>query len=158
MANDGHPPTRPDGRNAGVSKNTPTAPNRVKQTTETMWKSAQLRSAGATFREIGETLGIDPTWARTLVIRALEASQYEAADLMRTQEGVRLDRLQRAHWAQALGGDAKASAVVLRCMDRRARLFGLDAPVQAAVEVTVTTSEIDAEVQSLVRLLDADGA
>ena len=156
MANDGHPPTsRYNGVHGPIpDRNSPTTPTRVQQTTETMWQAAQLRAAGGTFREIGQALDIDPTWARTLVLRALDASKYEAADLMRTQEGMRLDRLQRAHWANALGGDVNAAKVVLRCMDRRARLFGLDAPVQAEVELKYTTEDMDAEVARLVELMD----
>lgn len=159
MANDGHPPTsRYGGKHGPIpDKNSPTMPRNVKATTETMWKAAQLRAAGATFREIGEALNINDTWARTLVLRALEASKYEAAELMRTQEGLRLDRLQRAHWPKALEGDAKAAQVVLRCMDRRARLFGLDAPIQAEVEFTATATELDQEVAHILELVkDAD--
>lgn len=155
MANDGFPPTRPDGTNHGVSRNTPTAPDRVRTTMDTQWQAAQLRAAGASFREIGETLGIDHTWARTLVLRALEASTYEAADLMRVQEGGRLDRLQRAFWPQALAGDGKAALVILRAMDRRARLFGLDAPVKVQTEVTYDGAELEAEVMDLERRLSA---
>ena len=156
MANDGHPPTsRYNGAHGPIpDRNSPTTPTRVQQTTETMWKAAQLRAAGATFREIGQTLHIDPTWARTLVLRALDESKFDAADTMRTQEGMRLDRLQRAHWSNALNGDVKAATVVLRCMDRRARLFGLDAPVQAEVELKYTTQEMDTEVARLVELMD----
>ena len=155
MANDGHPPTRPDGTNHGISRNTPTLPSNVKAQTETMVQAAQLRSAGATFREIGETLGIDYSWARTLVLRALDAAKYEAADLMRVQEGQRLDRMQRSLWQQALGNaekalppDPRAVALILRIMDQRARLFGLNAPVQ----LTVTT-DVDAQLEDLSRQL-----
>jgi len=151
LANDGHPPSRPDGTNHGVSKNTATLPSNVKAQTETMWQAAQLRSAGATFREIGTTLDIDPTWARTLVLRALDAAKYEAADLMRIQEGQRLDRMQRSLWQQALGNpekqlppDHRAVGLVLRIMDRRARLFGLDAPVRVEV-----SDEIDRQLEAL---------
>ena len=148
MANDGFPPTRPDGTNHGISKNTPTHPPNVKATTETMVRAAQMRAAGATFREIGLALSIDWTWARTLLLRALEAAQYEAADLMRVQERQRLDSLQRSWWTKALRTgepdsdnyrppDTKAAAVVLRIMDRRAKLFGLDAPVQVDISTDV---------------------
>jgi len=120
-----------------------------------MVQAAQLRSAGATFREIGEALGIDGTWARQLVIRALEAAEYEAADLMRTQEGIRLDRLQRANWPAALGGDTQAGRLVLKIMERRARLFGLDAPAKVEVSgAAFDFAELDRE---LTAILDAAG-
>lgn len=160
MPNDGFPPTRPDGTNHGVSKNTPTTPENVRTTTETMLACAQLRAAGATFREIGATLGIDHTWARTLVLRALEAAQYEAADLMRVQEGQRLDRMQRSLWNRALGDsqrnvppDLRAAQLVLRIMDQRAKLFGLNAPV--AVQMT---SDVDAQLEALAAALTTNDA
>ena len=111
----------------GRSRNEPTAPHRVRATIETQAEAAKLRAAGATFREIGQALGIDHTWARTLVLRALEQSTHESAAIMRTLEGERLDRLQRAAWTAALKGDLKAIDTVRRLMERRAALFGLDA-------------------------------
>ena len=142
-----------------IDRSTPTHPARVKTTTETMWEAARLRSAGLTFRDIGQQLGKDPTWVRTLVLRALKESTYEAADMMRTQEGLRLDLLQRANMRDAIDPNIdpntriKAATIIIRVMERRARLFGLDAPVQAQVEVTATTGEIDSEIKKLTRLL-----
>lgn len=111
----------------GRSRAEPTHPARVRATLETQRRAAELRAAGATFREIGSALGIDYSWARTLVVRALEESTHESAELMRTQEGARLDRLQRAAWGAAIGGNLKAIDTVRRLMERRAALFGLDA-------------------------------
>jgi len=158
MANDGHPPSRPDGTNHGVSRSSGTHPDKVRATTDTMWKCAQLRAAGATFREIGETLDIDPTWARTLVLRALEASKYEAADLMRVQEGMRLDRLMRAHYQQALRGEARHTAIVLRVMEQRAKLFGLNAPVQVEVsgDIDRQIRELDAQLSALAPVIQGE--
>lgn len=150
MPNDGHPPSRPDGTNHGISRNSRTTPKNVQTTIDTMHEAAQLRAAGATFREIGKTLDIDPTWARTLVLRALEAAEYEAADLLRTQEGMRLDRLQRAFWPRALNGEVAAAKLILQVMDRRARLFGLDAPVAVEAAVTMTDpTSLDAELAAV---------
>ncbi len=153
MANDGFPPTRASGTNHGQDKNSITQPNNVKQQTEVMVQAAQLRAAGATFREVGEALEIDPTWARTLVLRALEAAKYEAADLMRVQEGQRLDRMQRSVWRDAVNGDLAAVNTVLRIMDRRARLFGLDSPVK--VDATVSVGPIDEDLERIDRMLEA---
>ncbi len=153
MANDGFPPTRASGTNHGQDKNSITQPKNVKQQTEVMVQAAQLRAAGATFREVGEALGIDPTWARTLVLRALEAAKYEAADLMRVQEGQRLDRMQRSVWRDAVNGDIAAVNTVLRIMDRRARLFGLDSPVK--VDATVSVGPIDEDLERIDKMLEA---
>lgn len=155
MANDGHTNTAV-ARGGRPGGNTPTLPSNVKATMETMTKAATLRAGGATFREIGEALGIDHTWARTLVLRALEGAKYEGAEQMRTQEGLRLDRMQRAWWSQALNGDVKAAGVVLRIMERRARLFGLDAPVQLEVsQAPVEAETVDAELRTIMGHLAA---
>lgn len=139
---------RADGTNTGGGTNrvSKTAVYKAEQV-QTMMKAAQLRAAGSTFREIGATLGIDPSWAQTLVYRALQETQAEAVDLMRTEEGGRLDRLQRALWGQAMGGDVKAAMGVLRIMERRARLFGLDAPVQLEIGEVANHEEVDEALQ-----------
>lgn len=149
MANNGLPAVRRTGTNHGQDRNSPTTPENVRNTTELMVKAANLRAAGATFREIGAELNIDATWAHTLVMRALDASTYEAADVMRRLEGERLDKLQKGSWIAACKGDARAALTVLRIMERRARLFGLDAPVQLARLRAEQESSLDAVVTSL---------
>lgn len=147
MANDGFPPTRADGTNRrkGRSK---TDPTEVNNTLHLMPRAADMRAAGASFRAIGAALGIDPTWARTLVLKALEAVEVEAAETMRKQEGESLLLLQRAVFPAALAGDTKAVTACLRIMDRRAKLFGLDAPIKVAVD-----ADVDAQIAELAALL-----
>lgn len=132
-------------------------PHSVNATLTTMRDAANLRAAGLTYRQIGETLGIDYGWARELVIRALDEAKYEAADVMRTEEGDRLNRLQRAVWQDALNGNLRAIDRVLKIMERRARLFGLDAPQRVdATVITWNPDELDAEVVRLVESLGHD--
>lgn len=153
MPNDGFPPSRPDGTNHGQSHASATLPARVQTQTETMVQAAHLRASGATYREIGEALGIDHTWARTLVLKALEAATYEAADMMRTQEGQRLDRMQRAVWRDAVSGNVAAIRTVLQIMDRRSKLFGLDSPVK--VDNTVTVKPVDDDLLRIKALIES---
>lgn len=143
-------PSGPPGRPAASR----TSPASVHANTETMVKAAQLRASGASFREIGKALNIDFTWARDLVIRALEQATYESADVMRTQEGERLNRMQRAVWQQALAGDVPAVNTVLKIMERRAKLFGLDAPVKVETDISIGT-DVDAEVERLALMLES---
>jgi len=77
---------------------------------------------------------------------------------MRQTEGARLDRMQRAVWPAAISGDIKAGAQVLRIMERRARLFGLDAPTKVEVAQTPPPPEaIDDELRVIMGMLaDAD--
>lgn len=111
-------------------------------------KAVALKAAGATYAEVGRVLGTDRSNAAKIVRRALEREHSEAVALMRQVEGERLDRLQRGLWLQATQGDVQAAMGVLRVMERRARLFGLDAPARVQV-----TTELDAEIDSLVQQL-----
>ena len=57
----------------------------------------------------------------------------DSADELRVVEADRLDRMQVAHWAAAMRGDVPATAQVIKIMERRARLLGLDAPTATQV-------------------------
>lgn len=76
---------------------------------------------------------------------------------MRAQEGDRLDALQAAVWADAMGGDVRAVGAVLRIMDARAKLFGLYAPTEVRAEV-VGGATLDGEVARLERMARGVGA
>jgi hypothetical protein len=58
--------------------------------------------------------------------KALGEREAEAVDTHRALELTRLDALQRAVWEQAESGDVRALEAVLKIMDRRAKLLGLD--------------------------------
>lgn len=111
---------------------------------ETQQKAVALRAAGHTYREIGKALNIDHSWARTLCVQWLGEVKYEGVEQLRDQEGARLDKLQQAVWRQAINGDLRAVQTVLRVMERRARLFGLDAPVRIEV-----SDQIDRQLEEL---------
>src|SRR5262245_18532903 len=89
-----------------------------------------LRLQGMTYREIAQELGVTPTRARQLVSEALAALQKdtaESAEELRRLELDRLDQLQSGLWEEAADGNLKAVGAVLKIMERRARLVGLDA-------------------------------
>ena len=62
------------------------------------------------------------------VLAHLDAVDYE----LQVQEADRLDRLQFNLWNRAVGGDVTAIQTVLKIMERRARLLGLDQPQKVA--------------------------
>jgi hypothetical protein len=98
------------------------------------WASAlELRKAGVSFPQIARRLGYSgPGAAFKAVQSALDATLREPAESLRTLEAERLDRLMLGVWQRATAGDAKAVDNVLKIMDRRARLLGLDAPRKVA--------------------------
>jgi hypothetical protein len=68
----------------------------------------------------------------------------------------RLDILQRTYWQPAVNGNLRAADFVLRVIDKRAKLLGLDAPIKVQAEVvTYDGSDLDAEVERFARLIEA---
>lgn len=128
---------------------------RLSKTVEIEPQVIELRRAGMTFADIAATLKVSPEMARNSFRSGLKRIALEAGvEELRNIESDRLDRLQRAAWAKALQGDLPAIHTVLRIMERRARLFGLDAPIQVAATVEhLDPTVIDSEVARLVGML-----
>lgn len=106
-------------------------------------QALDLRLAGATYRQIGERLGVSTPIAWKHTQAALQQAPHEPAQEVREIELARLDRLHMAHWPQALGGNVEATDRVLKLMDRRVRLLGLDHPVSLPTTVGGQTSVLD---------------
>jgi hypothetical protein len=109
-------------------------------TAERRNKAIAMKLAGADWALIATSLDYSgPAAACKDVTRAMEASlaaQVRNAELLRHQELLRLDRLQRGLWTRAVAGDHKCADTVLRVIQTRIKLLGLDtitaAPVGAA--------------------------
>ena len=92
-------------------------------------QSMALRLSGLTYHEIGDKLHISHTTASRAVRKTLKRLNEESRELAQelvALESMRLDALQAACWEQAMAGDLPAVGVVLKIMERRARLLGLD--------------------------------
>ena len=97
-------------------------------------RAMQLRTAGATYHSIAESLDYaDESGARKAVNRLLSRTEHDAVGELRAVEGERLDALQRAAWPSAIRGDLDAIKTVLAVIDRRMKLYGLAAPVRVDV-------------------------
>lgn len=87
----------------------------------------ELRRAGMPFDRIAEAVGYaGRAPAHTAYKRALKRTLQPVAAEVRELEADRLDQLQMTYWPKAIAGDSAATATVLRIMERRARLLGLD--------------------------------
>lgn len=88
----------------------------------------ELRRAGLTFDAIARELKISGgrSDAHKLYKRALTRTLQEPAAEIRQLEADRLDRLQVSVWAKAMRGDLGAFDRVIKVMERRAKLLGLD--------------------------------
>jgi hypothetical protein len=92
-----------------------------------------LRIAGASYRQIGAQLGVSERAAYYDVqdeLGRLDAVIKEKAERMRELEAQRLDQLTVALAPTLRTGDPRAIATAVRLMERRAKLFGLDAPTE----------------------------
>ena len=103
-------------------------------------RAVELRKAGVTYERIAAQLGITRQSAHEHVTKAMrqaaERTTETAVDVVRL-ELARLDTMLTGLWTQARQGDPPAIDRVLRIMERRARLLGLDAEGPAAASVMV---------------------
>lgn len=88
-------------------------------------QALQLRASGATYRQIGQALGVSEPTAWRLVQQESEAAIRESAAEVLELELQRLDRMQMGLWPDAIDGNVRAVEATLRIMDQRAKLLGL---------------------------------
>lgn len=105
-------------------------------------KALELRRAGYPFREIAEQVGVSLGRAHQLVVEGMEDTRAEVrahADEIRAEELARINGIMQRLYplATAEKPDLQAVDRVLKCMERRARLLGLDAPVRVGVNAHV---------------------
>jgi hypothetical protein len=97
--------------------------------------AVQLRLAGATYTQIAQRLGVSRSYGYYLVSTALartRARTEESATEMLALDLGRLDALLLGIWQTAVAGNLLAIDRVLKILERRARLLGLDAPTKVA--------------------------
>ncbi len=111
-------------------------PAKTIRTCQRRARALQMRLDGHTYQEIGEDIGISTMAAYKHVIKALEnlnKDNEEKAEWLISMECARLDRLHWANWEAAIsGGDLPAVDRILKIMERRSKLLGLDAPNKIA--------------------------
>jgi hypothetical protein len=112
-------------------------------------KAMAMRKAGASYDLISSELGITPQGAAKVVKRCLERIEKktrEDTEHVLVMELARLDAMLMGLWDKARRGHEGAVDRVLRIMERRARLLGLDAPsrsqVQADIDSTVRQAQV----------------
>jgi ribosomal protein L15E len=106
-------------------------------------KALELRRMGKGYVEIGAALGISKSQAHRYVTEGMGDARAQVAagiDEIRTEEISRLDAMLSGLWPKARRGEVAAVDRVLRIMERRARLLGLDAPMRVGVGAGVAAS------------------
>lgn len=93
-----------------------------------------MRKSGHTYEQIADDLGINVSAAYRHVVLALQAIREktnEAAEEVRTLEITRIDAMIGILWPRVTKGDYLAMDRVIKLMERRSKLLGLDAPTKS---------------------------
>lgn len=116
----------------------------------------ELRIQGGTFDQIANEVGYSgPSGAWQAYQRVKSEFIYESVDESRQLELMRLDELQVAVWDRAINGELPAAHCVLKIMDRRAKLLGLDKPEKVEVNKwDINAEDLDAEVERIVNIIN----
>lgn len=103
-------------------------------------RALELRKAGATYATIAQTLGFaSHAGAYKTVMIAFAEIKAEHVEEVRTLELLRLDQMLIAIWPKiseagvTLADRVRAIDAVLRIMDRRAKMLGIDAPTRVDI-------------------------
>ena len=116
----------------------------------------ELRIQGNTFEQIASEVGYSgPSGAWQAHQRIKSEWIFESIEEARQLELMRLDELQVAVWDRAINGDLPAAHCVLKIMDRRAKLLGLDKPEKVEVSKwDINAEDLDAEVERIVNIIN----
>lgn len=144
-------------------------------------KALDLRGEGKSYRKIADALGIAVSRAHELVVEGLDelmVQSAESAEQVRALELVRLDdlldrlivklSLQRKEFTakdgqkvQAPDPQERTVEMILKVMERRAKMLGLDAPQEIVGAVGLQVSNVQAseefigKVEGLIKRLEA---
>ena len=120
----------------------------------------KLRRGGLTWDMIAERVGYaSPSAAHFAYQRAARRVVQEGIEDIRRVETERLDLAQSAIWGKVLQGDNSSIANLLRIMERRAKLLGLDQPIRQQVEViSYDGNTVRSELERILAIAGNSGA
>ena len=123
---------------------------KVVSTLERRQKILELRKSGKTLQEIGTELGISKVAVHTHIKKAIQKYNEklnEETEWVIFLENSRLDEGLKSIWAKVQSGDLKAIDTMVKIMDRRAKLLGLDQPTKTQTLQSVEEMSDDELVQ-----------
>jgi predicted DNA-binding transcriptional regulator YafY len=126
---------------------------------ERIAQAFEFRKAGMSLREIAARLDVSHETVRKDIIEMTEQFIEEARVHHRTMvamEMMRLDDMAFGIWPAATMGDVKAIEAMLKIMERRAKMLGVDAQTLTKnIQVQVTPEQLtemsDDELQQLIQ-------
>ena len=105
-----------------------TAPTKIPAATRRE-KALELRASGQSIRAIADKLGVSKSQVQRDIEKELQAAaegRKKIAGLIIDLELAKLDALEKKAWKHITDGELSAIDRVLRSMERRAKLLGLD--------------------------------
>ena len=96
-------------------------------------EALELRKEGLTLAEIGQRLGVSAVMAHKYLkaeLAAIRADTREQATAERDIALLRLESIIGKSFKEAMKGDWKAASLMIKAMERQAKLLGLDAPTK----------------------------
>lgn len=113
------------------------------QRVERQQRAFELRKAGKSFRQIGEMLDYSHEMVRkdiqSIIDELVSETRRDAEELIAV-ELARLNDLMFAMWPDARRGELKSVMAVLKIIERRTKLLGLE--VNRQISVTLTREEL----------------
>lgn len=117
-------------RGKRTTKNSTTSPREIERA-QKVSDALAYRKQGFSFEVIAETMGFkSPSAAYDLVIEGITALKTENAEQVKQLELERLNDMLTGLMPRVLTGDERAIDSMLRVMQFRARLLGLEAPIK----------------------------
>lgn len=114
------------------------SPRRI-EAVEKRKRALQLRKAGATYDQIASQVGYSNRGgAYRAVMQELRDLPRDDAEDVFALETERLDQVLMALWPTAMKGNVRSAETVIRVMERRAKLLGLDKPVKVSHDGSVS--------------------
>lgn len=99
--------------------------------------------SGATMEALADRFDVAKSRIHQIIQEVRDATPAEDLAELRRVDVARLDALTEAHWNLALKGDKDATGNVLKILERRARMLGLDAAAKIEHSGKVATYRID---------------
>lgn len=116
-------------------RTTPQAVEKVEQRS----KVIHLRLQGYSFSEIAASSGISKTRAYQIVqeyIQEYRKDHAESIEQMVELDSQRMDNLMRALWTRFNDGETPAAGLILKLLERRAKMLGFDAPEKKTIDAS----------------------
>lgn len=117
---------------------------------EIMWEMYELRKTGMSLRQIAKQMHCSHEKVRIYLRDAGRAILLPGVEEYRKLEDERLDAMLKALMPKIERGDTRSIEVGIKLLERRAKLHGLDKPIEYNI-TTQEISEYDRELAELAR-------